>query len=264
MDSELTPQNVETQLAVAPEILAADDAPTGDAFDVEGEPLGLDAAPGEDGDGASAAPPQEEGDQPESGAGDAAAELEALRREKAEFDRLRAEMAQQEQAMRQQQAAQWWQQQEAQASNYFAAREQQIYAQAQQQYDAPAYIRQEMARLNQQRSAWEAQYRQTREAAVWQFAAQAYVPQYAHEVADHYGLDQQARSELLAYAPDQMPRAAQMLAREQQARKLMDQARRSAAARTVAGASPAPGGGRATGGRIKAGSRAHLLALLSQ
>lgn len=259
MDTELTPQNVDAQLTVEPEIVAATDDATGDAYDVVGEPLESDDAPESEGAETADQPPD---DGPDPAA--LAAEVERLRAEKRELDQIRAQMAQQEEARRQQQAAQWWQQQEAQAEAHFAAREQGIYAQAQQQYDPAAFIRQQMAALNRERSSWESQYRQTREQAVWQFAAQAYVPQYAGEVAQHYGLDAQSAQELMSYHPNEMPRMAAQIAERQKLRRELDQYRRSQAARTVGAASPAPGGGRATGGRIKAGSRAHLLHLLSQ
>lgn len=262
MDSELTPDNIGATLEIAPEISAEADAPTGDVFDEEGEPLEQDAEPESDdqsGDSLAAAEAPEE--TPDAQA--VAQELERLRQEKAEFDRLRAELQAQQQEQSRRQAEAFWGQQEAQASQYFAAKEQQIHLAAQQQYDPQAYLRQAYAALNQERTNWEAQYRQTREAALWQFAAQAYVPQYAQEVAQHYGLDAQARQELMQYQPDDMPRMAAVLQREQRARQIEDQARRSVAAQKVAASTPRPGGGNATGGRIRAGSRAHLLHLLN-
>lgn len=260
MDTELTPGNIDTPLTVMPEATAADDEPTGDAYDEVGDPLELADAPEAEGDGASAE--ADGGDGPS--AADLAVEVERLRKEKQELDRIRAEMAQQEEARRQQQAAAFWQQQEAQAAAHFDAREQAIYAQAQQQYDPAAFIKQQMSYLNRERATWEAQYRQTREAAVWQFAAQAYVPQYAGELAQQYGLDPQGQQELLQYHPNEMPKMVGYIAERQRLRRELDQYKRSQAARSIGAASPAPGGGRAAGGRIKAGSRAHLLSLLSQ
>ena len=260
MDSELTPSNIDATLTVEPEAAAATEEATGDAYDVVGEPLDLADAPEADDDGA---PDAADGGDGRSNA-ELAEEVERLRQEKQELDRIRAAMAQQEEQRRQQQAVAYWQQMEAQASAHFAAREQAIYAQAQQQYDPAAFIKQQTAYLNRERDTWNAQYRQVREQRLMEFAAQAFVPQYAQEVAQHYGLDQQGRQELMRYSPDDMPRMAAHIAERQRLRRELDQYKRSQAARTVGAASPAPGGGRATGGRIKPGSRAHLLSLLSQ
>lgn len=260
MDSELTPQNIEATVSVEPEAAAAPDDSTGDAYDEVGEPLGFADAPEGEDDGEAVQSSEGDGQSSDG----LARELERLRQEKQELDQIRAQMAQQEEARRQQQAAAWWQQQEAQANAHFTAREQAIYAQAQQQYDPSAFIRQQMGALNRERDTWQAQYRQTREAAVWQFAAQAYVPQYAQEVAQHYRLDPQGQQELMQYHPNEMPRMAAQIAERQKLRRELDQYKRSQAARTVGAANPSPGGGRATGGRIKAGSRAHLLSLLGQ
>ena len=260
MDSELTPSNIDATLTVVPEAAAAADEPTGDAYDAVGDPLDFADAPEAEDDAASVGADEGDG----QSTAQLAEEVERLRQEKQELDQIRAAMAQQEEARRQQQATAFWQQQEAQASAHFTAREQAIYAQAQQQYDPAAFIRQQMAFLNRERDAWQAQYRQTREAAVWQFAAQAYVPQYANEVAQHFRLDQQSQRELMQYHPNEMPRMAAQIAERQRLRRELDQYKRSQAARSIGSASPAPGGGRATGGRIKAGSRAHLLSLLSQ
>lgn len=260
MDTELTPSNIDTTLTVMPEATAAADEPTGDAYDVVGEPLVFADAPEAEDDGASAGTDESDG----SSSVDLAEEVQRLRQEKQELDRIRAEMAQQEEARRQHQAAAFWQQQEAQAAAHFQAREQAIYAQAQQQYDPAAFIRQQMAYLNRERDTWQAQYRQTREAAVWQFAAQAYVPQYVGELAQQYGLDSQGQQELLQYHPNDMPKMAGYIAERQRLRRELDQYKRSQAARSIGAANPAPGGGRAAGGRVKAGSRDHLLSLLRQ
>lgn len=267
MDSQLTPDNINETLTIAPEI-TEDDGYTGDAFDADGDPLEPESAltdlTGEDAGEDMAAAPEGGDAGPQEASTVEMAELEALRRAKEERDQWQQWYVQAQAAAQQQQAQQHWDGQLAQANQYFAQREQQIYAEAAQAYDAPEFIKAEMTRLNQERGQWVGQYQQARQQAEYQQFAVQQIPAYAQHVAQHYGLGAQAVRELMAVPPDYMPREAARMARERHLFRQLDQVKRTQAAAAVAGNSVAPGGGRATGGRIKAGSRAHLLSLLSQ
>lgn len=178
--------------------------------------------------------------------------LDEIRRQR---DEAVAILQQQQQAAQQQAAYQYWEGSRQQAEAAFAAQERAIYQEAESAYDAAAYIKDKMSALNHQRDAWRTQYHSAREASLRQAAERMAVPSYAAEVASHFGLSDGDLDELMQFPPQMMPQVANLMAQRQ------TQKSRSKAARNVAQRSVAPGNGRSSG-RIKAGSDAHLYALL--
>lgn len=178
--------------------------------------------------------------------------LDEIRRQRDEAVGI---LQQQQQAARQQQAYQYWEGSRQQAEASFAAQERAIYQEAESAYDAAAYIKAKMSTLNQQREAWRTQYHSAREASLRQAAERMAVPSYAAEVASHYGLSDNDLGELMQFPPQMMPQVANLMATRQTQRS------RSKTARNIAQNSVSPGSGRSSG-RIKAGSDAHLYALL--
>lgn len=217
-----------------------------DAADIEevlesGVPLSLEGEPEDIGGAADAGffPPERD-------------EFEAIRQQRDEA--VAVLQAQQRQAQ-QQQAYQYWEGSRQQAEAAFAAQEKKIYQEAESAYDATAFIRDRMSALNQQREQWRQQYHGAREQSLRQAAERMAVPGFAQEVSNYYGLGPAETQELLGFPPQMMPQVAAIMARTQ------TQQVRSQAARTMSQRMMAPGSGR-TSGRIKAGSDAHLYALL--
>jgi uncharacterized protein (DUF3084 family) len=167
-------------------------------------------------------------------------------------DELEREFAQQKASRQEAEAVAYWDDRLDKANKAFAAREEVIYQNAEQSLNGIAYLRTEMAKLNNEANAWYGQYRDNREQALWQFAHAQAIPQHAARVADHYKLPQEAVNELLDYPPDQMEREAQKmrkrLIKERTTQKQIDQLRRKEAARKIAAATVAPGSGRGASG----------------
>lgn len=208
-----------------------------------GASLSLDESPDEDGaiGETSYSPRQERGD-----------DLDAIRQQR---DYAMGILQQQQQQAEQQRAYQYWEGSRQQAEAVFAQQEQQIYKEAADAYDATAFIKERMATLNQNRDAWRSQYHAARESALRGAAERMAVPGYAAEVASHFGLPQQDVNELLQFPPQMMPQVANLMAQRQTQRS------RSRSASNVSQRMVGPGNGRSSG-KIKAGSDAHLYALL--
>ena len=262
MDSELTTGNVNDTLTIAPETTAVAEAPTDSIYDDVGESLGLDATPEfDESDDPFADAPQAEGEaSPDSSAADAA-EIEELRRLKAEVEAERAARAEWEAQRQQQENARYWAGRDQQAIAAYKTREQQIYQQAAYQYDPAAYIAHHMQQLNNEHLQWQVSERAFRENVISYAHAQALVPQYAEQVASHFGLGPEGSAELMRMYrsreitdPDQMPREARRLAEIHRLRGQVDQAKRSAAASRVSSNGVGPGSGHASGVRIRPGA----------
>lgn len=179
-------------------------------------------------------------------------EVDEIRRQR---DEAVAILQQQQRQAQQQQAYQYWEGSRQQADAAFAAQEKKIYQDAESAYDATAYIKEKMAVLNQQKDQWRTQYYAAREASLRQAAERMAVPSYAQELSSHYQLTPEATKELLTFPPEMMAKVADIMARTS------TQQNRSQAARSMSQRMVAPGSGRSSG-RIKAGSDAHLYALL--
>jgi hypothetical protein len=168
-------------------------------------------------------------------------------------DELEAWKAQQEAGRKEAEAVAYWDDRLAKANAAFAAREEVIYQNAEQSLNGIAYLRTEMAKLNNEANAWYGQYRDNREQALWQFAHAQAIPQHAARVAEHYKLPKEVVNDLLEYPPEMMEREAQKIRRnlinERNAQKKIDQLRRKEAARKIAASTVAPGSGRAGGGK---------------
>jgi hypothetical protein len=179
-------------------------------------------------------------------------DLEAVRQQR---DQAMSILQQQQMQAQQAQAYEYWEGSRQRAEAAFAAQERQIYQDAQQAYDATEYIKDKMSSLNAQRDAWRTQYYAAREQTLRQAAERMAVPNYAAEIANQYNLTEQDVSELMQFPPQMMAQVAGIMANRQ------SQQQRSRTARSVSKNMVAPGNGRSAG-RIKAGSDAHLYALL--
>lgn len=226
----------------------ADSGMITDAADVEeilesGASLSLDESPDEDGviGEAGGRVPMEHND-----------DLDQIRQQR---DYAMGILQQQQQQAQQRQAYEYWEGSRQQAEAAFAAQEREIFKEAENAYDSTAFIKEKMGNLNNQREQWRTQYHAARESALRQQTERMAIPGYANEVASHFGLSQENVNELLQFPPQMMPQVAAIMARSQ------SQTSRSRTAKNMSQRMLAPGNGRSSG-KIKAGSDAHLYALL--
>lgn len=256
METELTPSAAEATLEVVSSNVAEPVLPTGDAdFNAEGNPLAsAEESPTEESGGGQSV------DAILAEAEQAKAVANQLMQERRDIEQMLAQRAAAEQAA---QAEAYWQSYEHNLDGWYQQASAVVYQNAQNAYDQSAYIAAEMAKVQAQYAEGQRQLRTARETAIWgSIQAQQY-PAYVAQVAQANGLPREAIQDLLHLPQGQMEQEAARLARVyhtiQGLYKENDQLKRSRAAQAVGGIGP--GGGRAAGGRIKAGSRDHLLAL---
>lgn len=223
-DAELdTAESFEEGLALADDVLDEDGSPV--EFDEEGEP------------------------------DDVASELEQLR---AERDRAAAILQQQQRQQQEAYAWQYWEGTRQQADAYFQNAAQAIYREAENAYDAPAFIRQRMSALESERQNWYGKYHQSREQALRNQTERMAVPMYARAVAEQLSLSDEDAARLAQFPPNMIPSVASIMAERS------TQNAKSKAARSLSQAGISPGSGGRGGRRVKAGSDAHLAALFRQ
>lgn len=258
MEKELTPSAAEATLEVVSSEPADISLPTGDTpFDAEGNPLASEAmSPEEEVAGSASSEAEPTVDETQ-------AELARLRQERAEIEAM---LTQRAQAEAQAEAERYWNTYESELDSWMSKASQVIYQNAQNAYDQSAYIAREMEKVQKQYAEGQRQLRTAREQAIWGAVQQQQIPTVAGQIAQKYGLPQEAANDLMHLPPGLMEKEAQRLSKVyetiQQLYQENDQLKRSKAAQAVGGMTP--GGGRAAGGRIKAGSRQHLLALWGQ
>ncbi len=254
MEQELTPAAAEQTLEIAPPAIAEDVPPTGEeAFDAEGNPLAV----------ADPSPVVESGDeqqQPKPDAIQAETALQQLLQERIELQQV---LEQAEQQRAQAEAEAYWNAYEKDLNEWFQSASKVVYGNSQNAFDQSAYIQNEMGKLQAQYAHGQKQLREAREGAILSEIQRQQYPKYVAQVAQSYGLPPEAMNDLLHLPKGTMEKEASRLAAVyhtiQGLYRENDQLKRSRAAQAVGGV--APGGGRAAGGRIKAGSRDHLLAL---
>jgi hypothetical protein len=262
VDTELTPSAAEATLEVVSSEPAESFSPTGaTAFDAEGNPLA---------ETSSSPEPVSVGSQQAEAVAEATPVAEDVEQTKAELNRLLQErreieslIAQRAAAEEQAQAEAYWSGYENELDSWFQKASQVVYQNAQNAYDQSAYIAAEMAKVQAQYADGQRQLRTAREGAIWGAIQAQQYPTYVAQVAQSHGLPPEAVQDLMHLPQGQMEKEAARLAKVyhtiQSLYKENDQLKRSRAAQAVAGFGP--GGGRAAGGRIKAGSRDHLMAL---
>lgn len=178
------------------------------------------------------------------------AELETLRRERAEVQRAIAEQQRAE-------SERYWSQEWDTIHADKAGREQRIWAEMPNSRDPEAFLRAELAKLDAWYQDEVRDYYGRQDQARWEHQARQAIPRYAAEVARDHGLPDEDIHTLAALSnPNDMHIVA---ARLRDAR----QAQRSAAAARLAANQVGSGSGRALSRTPKPGSDAHLVGLLT-
>jgi hypothetical protein len=171
-----------------------------------------------------------------------------------------------EQEQRKNQA--YWDQIEGQAQEYFAWKEQAIWAEKDNRLNPEGFLQEQLAQLRLEQADWYRQFGNSiNEARRQQYERNA-IPGWAAKIASHYGLSEEQERDLLDYHPNQMKREAEKMARTNariaklESAKKQEQRGKARSARFGGGKSPQTGGGsRPPTKRVKAGSDAHLKAL---
>lgn len=168
---------------------------------------------------------------------------------------------------REQEAVAYWNERLDQAKNFFAGREADIYASAENSLNPIGYIKEKIAELRSQEMTWYATYRDNREQALWEYTQAQELPRYVARVVEHYKLPKEALEELSDYPPEQIEREAQRmrarLIKERRQAKEIDQLKRKAA-RLEKERNPlntGSGRGSATGSDAPLGSDQHYHAI---
>ena len=184
-----------------------------------------------------------------------------------EWNRFQQQQQEAQLAQQQAEAEKYWDDALAKANSYFAQKEAQIYREAEgiaQEYGsdrAEVYARTKGRELFAEYQGYLAKFHADREASIWQIVMKAALPGYAAEVAEYYGLAKDAITELLNYPPDLIPREAERMKRERDARaaerRKANQLAKRAKNLELGNKTTTPGQGRAVRPDIELGSDDH-------
>jgi len=122
-------------------------------------------------------------------------------------------VAQQQRQAQDEQVQRYWNTAHQQAERWFAAQKERIYREAEDAIAPAAYIRQQVAVLDQQRAQWFSEFIANREAAIQQEAIRVAYPSWVAEVADYYELSDEEYEELFDYHQDEVIREAEKMKR---------------------------------------------------
>jgi hypothetical protein len=188
-----------------------------------------------------------------------------IRQKAAQYDQLQRKLEYEAQQRRNQQ---YWDGIESQAEEAFAAQYDQIFIDSQNYVDPQAYERQKIDEWTRSVTHWVKQFEASKNVARAKAQERAAIPVYAARIATHYGLSVDQANELLEYAPQQMDREAQKMARYNaqiaRLRKQAKQTQRGNARVGMAGNPVSTGGsGRSAPVKVRAGSQNHLLSIFA-
>lgn len=239
-----------------------------DEDELDDEPDGADAP-----DDAGDAPDDDDDSESDDAESTEKDDVKALKKKIAELEERAAaaedyerQYAEQQRAAQQANAEQYWENAYLEAENWFRTRQQAIYAEADDAIAPVAYVQQQMDILSKQWTGWLRDFHALREQAAWQFAMQQALPNYAGQVADHYGLPRDAVPELLTYPHELIPREAQRMKRERderaKERRKATQAERKRQREQVYGNAVFPGsGGPVPKDKVEMGGDDHYLSI---
>lgn len=264
MTDEYNP-DLESQIFDGPAADVDDDAGSTEPAD-DASPADDDATDVADDDSVSGADDAGDDEDEDDEDDDLAEQIEALRSEAAEAQRLRQWAAQKQAEENHRQAQAYWTGQEQQIRGAYAQAWDALQHEVQQGFlnaqEATQRSMELLAGFDQDMGA----LHQRREAAWAQVAMRQSAPNYAAQIARQYKLTQAETQELLQYAPNDMAREAARIKKARsetdKLRAELDDLKRQLTAQQVAGRTVAPGGGRGVQRQVRAGSREHLRVLM--